>query len=59
MIHRYENGKVAIKATIRYAVALVFPFWDGDAPGRAYTGKEIKIKFPPKIGGVRQKKIED
>jgi hypothetical protein len=38
MIRRWENGRVAWSATLRYAVALAFPLWDGgDAPGRAYT----------------------
>lgn len=59
MIHRYENGKVAFIATIRYAIATIFPFWDGEAPGRAYTKEEIKIKFPPKIEAKRLPKIED
>lgn len=59
MIHRYENGKVAFIATIRYAIATIFPFWDGDALGRAYTPAEKRIKFPPKIEAKRLPKIED
>lgn len=37
MIHRRENGMIALVASIRAFIALVVPFADGDAPGRAYT----------------------
>jgi hypothetical protein len=40
VIHRRESGRIAWSATIRYAIALLVPFWDGDAPGRAYTRRE-------------------
>lgn len=50
MIHRHENGRVAIWATIRYMIACWFPFWDGDAPGRAYAPREKAVKFPPCAG---------
>lgn len=43
MIHRHESGRIAWWATIRYLIALAFPMWDGDAPGRAYTPTEQKI----------------
>jgi hypothetical protein len=40
IVHRWENGRIAWSATLRYAVACLLPFWDGDAPGRAYTPAE-------------------
>ena len=42
MIHRWENGRIARMATMRYLIALASPFWDGDAPGRAYTRREMR-----------------
>lgn len=42
IIHRNEDRSVAWWATIRYAIACLYPFWDGDAPGRAYTAVEGK-----------------
>lgn len=42
MIHRWEDGRVAWGATVRYAIALVFPLWDG-ARGRAYTRREMRM----------------
>lgn len=42
MIHRWDNGRIAWSATVRYAVAILFPFWDGDAPGRSYTPREMR-----------------
>lgn len=48
MIHR-ENGKIKWWATTKYLVALLLPFWDGkDAPGRAYTKREMAILWPKK-----------
>jgi len=40
MIHRWENGRVAISATVRSFIASWFPFFDGDAPSRGYTELE-------------------
>jgi hypothetical protein len=42
MIHRHENGRIAWSATLRYCIALAFPFWDGDAPNRSYTRREMR-----------------
>jgi hypothetical protein len=36
----WKPWTIAYGATIRYVIALAFPFWDGDAPGRAYTSVE-------------------
>lgn len=44
-MHRWENGRIAWAASFRYFVALMFPFWDGDAPGRAYTPRERERKL--------------
>jgi hypothetical protein len=30
-------------AKIKYLIALLFPFWDGDAPGRPFTRYEQEI----------------
>ena len=43
-IHRWEDGRIAWGATARYLIALVYPMWDGDAPGRAYTPTEQKMR---------------
>ena len=59
MIHRWENGKIAFVPTLRYAIAKIFPFWDGDAPGRAYTPRERQLQLPRTIETFRRKRIED
>lgn len=45
MLHRHDNGRVSVGATIRYALAVALPFWErfvgrGFAPGRAMTARE-------------------
>lgn len=41
VFHRNENtGRILWVVSIRYWIALLFPFFDGDAPGRAYTPYE-------------------
>lgn len=45
MIHRHDNGRIAFGATIRYAIALLIPFWDCRRDvlpsGRALTAREM------------------
>lgn len=41
-IHRWDDGRLAWGATLRYFLALAYPMWDG-AAGRAFTLDEMKM----------------
>lgn len=39
----YKPWSIAWLISSRYWIALVWPFWDGDSPGRAYTPHERQL----------------
>jgi hypothetical protein len=44
----------ALVTSARYMVALLIPFWDGDAPGRAYTSRERRERRARQLRQLRQ-----